>query len=555
MKRVASAVVLIMLVMVVFPSLGAAQAQGGLEVRLVSHFYLDRYGYAIVNETVTFKGNSTGSVLVPDVQLSLGSMTSLVASYIVYGSGYSATQSGPTFTVSGGGQSVSAGGKSSFTLSAILNGVVSTAANRSLQVLLLENPSLSIPTDSFVLIMALPSGTIIAHPPRGFVETGFGTNSTYSRSGAKSTFDSPSTAVRVILADSATSMVSDLHPLQVYSASRTVSIGPDGNPLVTDQLSFKNLGRTQIASLTIAPLTASGGRVTIKPSTEPRLLSPTSVALSGFSIDLTNSRVGFPAEAGANYNMAYQYPLGVRYYSVSGGVIKVNMPNTPPISAFVDSYSISSALPAGVKLLQGQTQTIAGANPRQTGETTVSYTLTPGWAVDDGIPAASLIFVLMLAGLFLSRTTLTEEEETEEESSTERASAMIQAFEEKTILINGLWAEIRSADPNDLGKEYFDETRGRLDAFRSRALQRLNEVKQKSTTQKFFDLLNQIHATEREVERAAKDTLNLYEQFYTRRMRKEVFDRLSPQYTKRLEKALNQLSDELHVVQREAKLL
>jgi len=83
----------------------------------------------------------------------------------------------------------------------------------------------------------------------------------------------------------------------------------------------------------------------------------------------------------------------------------------------------------------------------------------------------------------------------------------------------------------------------------------LNEVKQKSTSQRFYEVVNQIHQTEREVDRAAKDKLNLYQQYYTRQMRKEVFDRLLPQYTKRLERALNQLSDELHTVQREAKLL
>jgi len=185
----------------------------------------------------------------------------------------------------------------------------------------------------------------------------------------------------------------------------------------------------------------------------------------------------------------------------------------------------------------------------------MSYSLSVGWAADQGVPVASAIFVLLLIGLFISRTSMTQEEETEEESSTESASAMIKAFDEKTSLINGLWADVATADPNELNKAYFDEIRVRLDTFRSRALQRLNEVRQKSTTQKFFDLLNQIHTTEREADRATKDKLNLYEQYYTRRMRKEVFDRLLPQYSKRLEKALNQLSDELHVVQREAKLL
>jgi hypothetical protein len=182
------------------------------------------------------------------------------------------------------------------------------------------------------------------------------------------------------------------------------------------------------------------------------------------------------------------------------------------------------------------------------------YTISVGWALASGVPAATAIFAVLLLALFASRTSTTEEE-SEEESATDRASAMIKAFEDKTSLINQLFSEIPNADPNERNKAYFDGVRGRLDTYRSRALQRLNEVKQKSTTQKFFDLLNQLHTTEREVDRAAKDTINLYEQFYTNRMRKEVFDRLLPSYRKRLEKALDQLSEELHVAQREAKLL
>jgi hypothetical protein len=194
--------------------------------------------------------------------------------------------------------------------------------------------------------------------------------------------------------------------------------------------------------------------------------------------------------------------------------------------------------------------------PWQGGTTQFSYGLSLGWAVDAGIPAASIIFVLLFIGLFALRTTPAQEEEgEEEESSSELAADMIKAFDEKTNLINGLWPEISAKDPNEMDKAYFDELRGRLDSFRSRALQRLNEVKQKSTSQKFFDVVNQIQVTEREVDRAAKDKLNLYQQFYMRQMRKEVYDRLLPQYTKRLEKALNQLTDELHTVQRESKLV
>ena len=200
--------------------------------------------------------------------------------------------------------------------------------------------------------------------------------------------------------------------------------------------------------------------------------------------------------------------------------------------------------------------TLTSATPWQTGQASFSYGLSVGWAVNDGIPLATFFFGLLLIGLFASRTTTAEaKEEEEEESSSELAATMIKAFDEKTNLINSLWPEISSKDPNEINKEYFDELRARLDAFRSRALQRLNEVKQKSTSQKFYEVVNQMHQTEREVDRASKDKLNLYQQYYTRQMRKEVYDRLLPQYTKRLERALNQLSDELHTVQREAKLL
>jgi hypothetical protein len=258
-----------------------------------------------------------------------------------------------------------------------------------------------------------------------------------------------------------------------------------------------------------------------------------------------------------NYTLVYQYPLPQKYFSTSGNQITLDLPTTSPIAAFVSSYVVGFSLPVSVKVVQGPPSTFSNVEPApwEAGSFTMAYSLSPGWAVNQGIPAASAIFVLLLIGLYVSRTKMTEEEETEEESSTERASAMIKAFDEKTSLINELWPEVAAADPNELNKEYFDELRERLDTFRDRALQRLNEIKQKSTTQKFFDLLNQIYTTEREVDKATNDKLNLYEQYYTRRMRKEVFDRLLPQYSKRLERALNQLSDELHTVQREAKLL
>lgn len=554
MKRLASAAFFILLLVLVVPVQPVTHAQAGPQVQVTNQYILNRYGYAIVNETVRFTNTGTGNVTVPNISVGLGNISSNVASYNLTGSGfklgYGITMGGPYNVL--GGQSLAAGANSSFMLKVLLNGVVSTATNGSLQVQVLIRPSVSLTVSNFVETIRMPASTQFRTPPTGFATGVTGTTTTYSHTLKNVTTPAALTQLKTINQTAG----QDFHPLVVYQAKRMISVDSNMNPVVTDQISFDNLGTTALTTLYISPLTSATGRVTVLPPTVPHLLNPTSVTLSNYAITLSTT-AGGAVNPKANYTLVYQYRLPQKYYSASGGQITLDLPTTSPIAAFVNSYVVGFSLPVGVKVVQGPPLPFSNVDPApwETGSFAMSYGLSVGWAVDQGIPTASAIFVLLLIGLFVSRTSMTQEEETEEESSTESASAMIKAFDEKTSLINGLWPDVAAADPNELNKTYFDEIRVRLDTFRSRALQRLNEVRQKSTTQKFFDLLNQIHTTEREVDKATKDKLNLYEQYYTRRMRKEVFDRLLPQYSKRLEKALNQLSDELHVVQREAKLL
>jgi hypothetical protein len=555
LKRLVSAALFVLLTVLIVSVQPVANAQASPQSQVTSQYILNRYGYAIINETIRFTNTGTAAVMVPDVSVGLGSLSSKVASYNLTGSGFKlgfGIMAGGPYTVLGG-QSLAAGANTSFSLKALIDGVVSTAANGSLEVMVLIRPSVNLTVSSLSEAVKMPASTQFATPPTGLTTGVTGPATTYSATLGNVTTKAALTQLKAIEQISG----QDFHPLAVSLAKRTISVNSNMNPVITDQISFENLGTTALTTLYISPLTSASGTVTVLPPAGPHLLNPVSVALSDYDITLSAALVGFSVSPNANYTLVYQYPLPQKYYSTSGGQITLHLPTTAPIAAFVDSYVIGFSLPVGVKVVQGPPSALSNVDPApwQTGSFAMTYGLSVGWGLDQGIPAASAIFVLLLIGLFVSRTTMTEKEETEEESSTERASAMIKAFDDKTSLINGIWPEVAAADPNELNRAYFDEIRGRLDTFRSRALQRLNEVRQKSTTQKFFDLLNQIHTTEREVDRATKDKLNLYEQYYTRRMRKEVFDRLLPQYSRRLEKALNQLSDELHVVQREAKLL
>jgi len=557
LRRSVSTALLLLLLLATVPAQFSAQAQGTPGIAVKSQFILDRYGFATINESVRLTNNGSSPVSIPSLTFGFGNLSSLVVRSNVTGSGFTlaapASTGGP-FTVASS-SSLQPRANASFVLSALVNGVVSREKNGSLQVLTLSSPSISSKVDTLLNVVKMPISTVLHSVPTGLKANLAGTNNTYSSSATETAPASAVTSVRAIAASS----IQDFNPLRVYFAGRMITVGSNGNPIVTDKVEFQNTGTTVLSLLYVNILAPPGTLVTILPPTEPRLINPGTIPLSNNAIDLALFAVGYPnngVPAGTNFTVTYQYPLGSKYYTVSGGMVTLNVPETPPVRAFIDSYMIGISLPQGATASQTAPVSLPGVTPWQGGAAKFAYGLSVGWAINAGVPMASIVFLLLLLGLFAVRTTTAEAEETErEESSTELASTMISSFDEKTNLINSLWPEISAKDPNEMDKDYFDELRTRLDTFRSRALQRLNEVKQKSTSQKFFEVVNQIQVTEREVDRAAKDKLNLYQQYYLRQMRKEVYDRLLPQYTKRLEKALNQLSDELHTVQREAKLL
>ena len=556
MRRFVPAALLLLLLLAAISVQAPAVAQGAPKIAVISHYTLNRYGFATINESVRITNNGSSSVEVPSLTFGFGNLSSMVVGSNLTGSGFSLSSSatGGPFTVSSS-QPLQAGGNTSFVLSALLNGVTSYVKSGTFHVLMLTTPSISQKVDKLVNVIAMPASTALASSPAGMTLSSNGTSNTYSSTVPNAAPQSAVASVGKITQSSN----QDFNPLKVYYATRTISAGSNGDPLVTDKVEFQNIGTTPLSLLYVSVLAPSTTSVTVLTGTEPRLVNPFTLALSGGAIDVALFASGYPSngvQGGANFTLTYQYSLGGKYYSISGGQVTINIPESPPIKAFVDSYTISMSLPKGATATQSPTATLS-ATPWQSGGTKFAYGLSVGFTIDAGVPAASLVFVLLLICLFVARTTTAEaeEEEEEEETSTELASTMIKAFDEKTNLINGLWPEIEAKGPNEMDREYFDELRGRLDAFRSRALQRLNEVKQKSASQKFSDVVNQIQTTEREVDRAAKDKLNLYQQYHLKQMRKEVFDRLLPQYTRRLERALNQLTDELHTVQREAKLL
>ena len=130
---------------------------------------------------------------------------------------------------------------------------------------------------------------------------------------------------------------------------------------------------------------------------------------------------------------------------------------------------------------------------------------------------------------------------------------MIKAMEEKISLFQQFQTDMAQKSQGTVTRNDFNKIRNELEALKVRAMGRLNAVRQAAESQRYMDLLNQLQEAEREEDRAAKDLLNLYDQYQSKRMREETFKRLLPSYKKRLDSATNHLSDLLNLAQREGK--
>jgi len=548
----------ILILLVALPYGAGAQSQEGPVVTVTNQYIVNRYGYAVMNETVKYNNSGSSPVQVPPtLQLGVPQNISsrLVGNYSLVGEGYSLTTStnstGLLFSISSQ-NTLQPKAVSSFSLKAVIRDI-SVTINSSTGILVLEYPSLNLQVSTFNALIRMPASTSISPLPQGWTSNQSSGVTTYKRTFTGFNPANP----HVLLGTLQSSTGTNFHPIHVYSASRIVTAASNGSPQVQDSITLQNTGSSDLSSLHLATLNSST-RVTIIPSMSPPLLNPTSLALSNGLIDLTrNPFVAIPS--GRNFTLTVAYALPAKFYTVSGGSVRVDFPLTPPISAPVDTFTLSMSLPNGLRATQAQSRVVQNATSITSGDQTFAYSLTLGWASERAIPAASVIFVAALVAFFVSVERQEGEEAEGEEKEGGRITGdipdMIKAFEEKVDLVNTMLREVPKEDPNNLNKAYFVDLRSRVDTFRSRALQRLNDAKQKSAGQRFSEQLTRIHDVEREVDRATRDILNLYEQYYTRRMRQETFEKLLPSYRKRLEAAMNQLSDQLNLTQREAKML
>lgn len=557
------AAALLLLVSITSPAF--AQTGGSPQISLTHQYRITSFGYGILNDTLTFTNNGTSVEQIPPVQLGIpDNVTSYATGFIVAPSSeYTMSNDnvdGVTiFTITPVSPSLAVNASSTVSLKTYLAGIlnITAGAKTDWNDLLLLSPSLNAKVTTLSSSVIIPesasftpvpsiSGTIfnssLSNTPPSYVHTQSDITPTIVTE--NSVFNDTNQAAFL--------------PVKVYDVLRTIVPSTNGLPQVQDQVTIRNLAYYSISNLPVVLLLPGITTVTLIPSTVTPTLNPIRVNLTNGALTLTSAPFESAIAPGDNFTFTMAYTVPKTMVTTSGATVSVALPYILPIDALVQNYTVRVQPPDGVSSVGQAIVHVSDASPITPGSVTVAYRINAGWGADEAVPVASLFSAAVFILLIVRGSSTVSEEESEEEGeegkkeTSTKLADLIKALEDKLAVVEESVSRIADKRPGTVTRAEFVKIKTELDSLKSRAFHRLNEAKQATESKRLLDVLNQIQEAERDEDRAAKDLLNLYEQYQGKKMREETFQRLLPNYRKRLSSATNRVSDLLNMAQKES---
>lgn len=527
----------------------AASPSGVASVSLIHDYILRPFGYGVLNDSFTFSNNGTSAVQIPTLQVGLphkisARMLDLVLSPSNQFS-LSQSQSGgnTSVTITPDQPTLNAGANVTVALEGVVSNVLNYSRNgfkSTAPLLVMFRPSLNVNLTTLNSFATVASGGVFLTIQPG-----------YTASSSSNVISEKQTGVRPAASEgylNFNATQTGFTPLTVYHLVRTIVPSANGSPMVEDQFSVHSLANYSISQIHLNLLNPGVESVTQIPSTSVPLLNPVVVTLSSGVLTFQSSSSGAPLLPNSNVTFTFTYPLPSSLIAVNGNSVKVTIPYKPLIGAPVSNYSIVLAPAKGISP-SGPTVANQAVTPLTPGSVQFTYTVSVGWAAGQAVPVGILIFAVAFAMFAIQRPSSGEEGE----KGLRKTSDVLRAFDEKTGLETQYIQQFASATKGSISRTEFDRMRNEVSELRSRAIQRLNEMKNALGSGRQYDALTRVADAEKEEDRAFRDLLNLYVQYHGNRMNEETFKRLQPNYRKRVDSAINHLSDLLNEMKTEEK--
>ena len=404
--------VVALLLLASFASTAAAQTSGTPVITLNTQYILNGSGYVVLNETVTFDNNGTSSLQVPTVQVGMpDNFTSHSTGFVLSSAGhYSQTSSDngtvTTFTISPTSPTLTAGSSSSVSLkaylpvSAVSNMTATVAGNLSATVLL--NPSFNMKVNTLDREVVVPLQGTVMGLPGGTDAYVYAPTPTFDLYSSQETNVTPSIETQNVTI-SETSQTA-WQPVTVYSVLRTIIPSSNGVPQVEDLVTLRNLASYSITTLPVTLLASGVTNVTVLPAASTPTIDPTVVTLTNGALSISNFPYESQIQPGDNFTFAMLYSLPKSDFSTSGDTVTVNLPYTLPVQAIVQNYSVRISVPSGMHTAGETRYLVTNATDVTQGTISLQYTVSPGWAANQALPAATLIFAAVFIVLAFRRS-------------------------------------------------------------------------------------------------------------------------------------------------------
>ncbi|MGB9727500.1 MAG: hypothetical protein ACPLZF_03735 [Nitrososphaeria archaeon] len=293
---------------------------------------------------------------------------------------------------------IDSGVEYNFTARFLLKEFFSFKSSNTIQFILPIYPSINIDSSVLLSNIMVPYGVVLSTSLENFTYTALVTKNIYTR-----TFENVKAGEYFFKNISAEIMSgASIYLLEVPKAVRTLQFYDDGSIWIMEQIQLKNLGKTNITTLSLNIL-------------NDRILSVKLVHDIGPESDYDLGPYGrftlpHQLEANETYTLKIRYPAPSNFTKFSGNNYIVNITATPPLDTLVKEYVVEAKFSQGFTVLSGtQVKVFENANPYSRGNFFIEYTPKLYWSAPAYTPAILLILVL-----FAFLTPFIQKEEGEE---------------------------------------------------------------------------------------------------------------------------------------------
>jgi hypothetical protein len=411
---------------------------------------------------------------------------------------------------------------------------------------ILFSPAVNIPLDKIVTSIVLPYLTTHIVDPTSMQKAGFshtvGTNATLE------TWDYSGTNVSNSVRSAYVEVFSNPQSsgaLDFIFIGRQLSVNSNGQVIVQDTLKIRNNGDNTLDSLSYQPLTNST-TINWYPNSQPPLSNLAPITVSAGELDLNST--GMAIQPNSSATLVYQYQLGQQYWNSSNGSYMVSIPSASPINAIIDTLQISTLSVPGIAISGGQIiRTAFNTTAIPGGPTAFNYHVGIASAFGSALPIAGLMFIGVFVGAIVFRPRLKSKED-----SDTTFDSLTKVVEDKVSSTNEILSELK-AKSSAVTRNELNVARTRVDDFRIKTNSKIASLRAQlsASTVAIQTGFNEVLATDRDFDRVVRDIMNNYDQFISRKMKEETFQRLQQSNEKRLQNITNALLDRIHDLREE----